>query len=329
MNQPLGPFALAALELLDKDSDTYTLDVISVFESVLEDPTPLLIAQQKQARGEEIAALKAEGVDYNERMAIVEEITWPMPLADELEEAYGIYCKGHPWAREFDISPKSVVRDMIEHGMTFSDLIATYGLARAEGVVLHYLTDAWRTLQHSVPQEYLTDDLEDIIVWLGELVRQVDSSLVDEWAQLADPDAPISRDTLARELAFGVEDPTALTANQRAFGIMVRNIMFRLVQLFAYEQEDTLTQMTEYLDDAPDFGAAMDAYFEDYADVDVSPAARGPEFFLLKKTGRSWEVRQIIKDPEGDNAFSFAGVIDLDASDAAGEVRFADLRIDF
>ena len=195
--------------------------------------------------------------------------------------------------------------------------------------MLHYLTDAWRTLQHSVPQEYLTDDLEDIIVWLGELVRQVDSSLVDEWAQLADPDAPISRDTLARELAFGVEDPTALTANQRAFGIMVRNIMFRLVQLFAYEQEDTLTQMTEYLDDAPDFGAAMDAYFEDYADVDVSPAARGPEFFLLKKTGRSWEVRQIIKDPEGDNAFSFAGVIDLDASDAAGEVRFADLRIDF
>ena len=329
LNQPLGPFALAALELLDRDSDTYTLDVISVFESVLEDPTPLLIAQQKQARGEEIAALKAEGVDYNERMAIVEEITWPMPLADELEEAYGIYCKGHPWAREFDISPKSVVRDMIEHGMTFSDLIATYGLARAEGVVLHYLTDAWRTLQHSVPQEYLTDDLEDIIVWLGELVRQVDSSLVDEWAQLADPDAPISRDTLARELAFGVEDPTALTANQRAFGIMVRNIMFRLVQLFAYEQEDTLTQMTEYLDDAPDFGAAMDAYFEDYADVDVSPAARGPEFFLLKKTGRSWEVRQIIKDPEGDNAFSFAGVIDLDASDAAGEVRFADLRIDF
>jgi hypothetical protein len=157
----------------------------------------------------------------------------------------------------------------------------------------------------------------------------VDSSLVDEWAQLADPDAPISRDTLARELAFGVEDPTALTANQRAFGIMVRNIMFRLVQLFAYEQEDTLTQMTEYLADAPDFGAAMDAYFEDYADVDVSPAARGPEFFLLKKTGRSWEVRQIIKDPEGDNAFSFAGVIDLDASDAAGEVRFADLRIDF
>jgi len=83
------------------------------------------------------------------------------------------------------------------------------------------------------------------------------------------------------------------------------------------------------LADAPDFGAAMDAYFEDYADVDVSPAARGPEFFLLKKTGRSWEVRQIIKDPEGDNAFSFAGVIDLDASDAAGEVRFADLRIDF
>lgn len=329
LNQPLGPFALAALELLDKNSDTYTLDLISVFESVLDDPTPLLVAQRKQVRAAEIAALKAEGVDYHERMAIVEEITWPMPLEEELEQAYEIYCKGHPWAREFDMSPKSVVRDMIEHGMTFSDVISTYGLARAEGVVLHYLTDAWRTLQHSVPQEYLNDELEDIIVWLGELVRQVDSSLVDEWAQMADPDAPISRATLDRELAFGIEDPTALTANQRAFGIMVRNAMFRLVQLFAYEKEDLLAQMTEYLDEIPDFGAALDAYFDEYSDVDVSPAARGPEYFVLNKTGRLWQVRQIIKDPEGDNAFSFTGVIDLDASDVSGEVRFSELRIDF
>jgi hypothetical protein len=184
-------------------------------------------------------------------MAIIEEITWPKPLEDLLEDAFDVYTQGHPWAREFELSPKSVVRDMIEHAMTFSDLIATYGLARSEGVVLRYLTDAWRTLQHSVPQDYLTEELEDIIVWLGELVRQVDSSLVDEWAHMADPDAPISKETLARELAFGVEDPTALTANTRAFSIMVRNAMFRLVELFAYEKEDQLEALTSYLDDAP------------------------------------------------------------------------------
>ncbi|WJZ02877.1 ski2-like helicase [Corynebacterium freiburgense] len=328
LNQPLAPFALAALELLDKESETYTLDVVSVFEAILDDPRQVLIAQQKAERAEEIAALKADGVEYHERMAIIEEITWPKPLEELLEQAYDTYAEGHPWVKEFELSPKSVIRNMIEHAMTFSDLIATYGLARAEGVVLRYLTDAWRTLQHSIPKEYATEELEDIIVWLGELVRQVDSSLVDEWAQMADPDAPISKEDLARELAFGVEDPTALSANQRAFTIMVRNAMFRIVELFAYEKEEQLAELTSYLDQPCDFGAGMDAYFDEYADMDTGPAARGPEYFRLEKTGRMWNVRQILKDPNNDNAFAFTGTVDLDASDAAGEVRFATLNFE-
>lgn len=330
LNQPLAPFALAALELLDKQSDSFTLDVISIFESILDDPRPLLIAQQKAARGEEIAALKADGVDYTERMNIVEDITWPMPLHDLLENAYQVYATGHPWAKEFHLSPKSVVRDMLENGMTFSDLIATYGLARAEGVVLRYLTDAWRTLTHTVPEDYRTEELEDIITWLGELVRQVDSSLVDEWAQMADPDQPIDKETLARELAFGVEDPNALTANMRAFQVMVRNSLFRIVQLFGLEKEDELDLAFEYLEDRPDWGAAMDDYFDEYNDIDTSPSARGPEYFRITKevngNKRLWAVRQILADPEGDNAFAFDGVIDLDASDEAGDVRFSRLE---
>ncbi|AGF72665.1 DEAD/DEAH box helicase [Corynebacterium halotolerans] len=330
LNQPLGPFALAALTLLDKESDSYTLDVISVFESILDDPRPVLVAQQKAERGEEIAALKAEGVDYTERMAIVEDITWPQPLRDELDEAYETFAKGHPWVREFELSPKSVVRDMIEHAMTFSDLVATYGLARSEGVVLRYLTDAWRTLRHSVPQEYLTDELDDVIEWLGELIRQVDSSLVDEWAHMADEDTPISKDALERELAFGTEDPAALTSNRRAFTIMVRNLMFRIVELFAFEKEDRLAELTDYLerDDKPDFAAGMDAYFDEYADLDTGADARGKEYFLLEQTGREWTARQIIKDPEGDNSFAFVATVDLDASDEAGEVRLAKLELE-
>lgn len=328
LNQPLAPFALAALEILDKESTSYALDVISVFESILEDPRVVLIAQQKQARGEEIAALKAEGVEYTERMNIVEEISWPKPLEEILEPAFDTYCSGHPWAKEFSLSPKSIVRDMIEHGMTFSDLIATYGLSRSEGVVLHYLTDAWKTLSHSVPAEYVSDELEEIIEWLGELVRQVDSSLIDEWANMADPDAPISQDTVDQQRAFGVEDPNAITANSRAFAVMVRNLMFRMVQLFAAEEEEKLEALTDYLDEQPDFSEALDVYFDEYSDLDVGPDARGREYFLLKKDGRIWSVRQIIKDPNDDRAFSFAATVDLDASDAADEVRFAKFSID-
>ncbi len=327
LNQPLAPFALAALTLLDKESETYTLDVISTFEAILDDPRQILIAQQKARRGEEIAALKSEGVDYNDRMALIEDVTWPKPLEEELEQAFETFREGHPWAREFELSPKSVVRDMIEHGMTFSDLVATYGVARSEGVALRYLTDAWRTLQHSLPKEHTNEELDDVVEWLGELIRQVDSSLVDEWARMADPDAPISREALERELAFGVEDPTALTANRRAFTIMIRNAMFRIVELFAYEKEDQLATMLEYLDHVPDFGTAMDDYFDEYADLDTGPAARGQEYFAVEQTGRAWTVRQTIKDPEGDNSFAFTAIVDLDASDEAGEVRFSSLEI--
>ncbi|WP_311518835.1 DUF3516 domain-containing protein [uncultured Corynebacterium sp.] len=329
LNQPLGPFALAALTLLDPESETYTLDVISVFEAILDDPRQVLVAQQKQRRGEEIAALKADGVDYTERMAIVEDITWPKPLEELLEQAYDTFAETNAWVKEFELRPKSVVRDMLENAMTFSDLVATYGLARSEGVILRYLTDAWRTLKQSIPEEYMSEELADVVVWLGELIRQVDSSLVDEWAQMAGEDSPISQKDLERELAFGVEDPSALTSNRRAFSIMVRNYFFRLVQLFALEKEDRLAELLDYLDEVPDFGAVLDDYFDEYDDIDSGPAARGPEFFRVSgQDTRLWEVRQVIKDPEGDHGYQFVGRVDLDASDAAGEVRLAELRIE-
>ncbi|KXU17854.1 DEAD/DEAH box helicase [Corynebacterium simulans] len=329
LNQPLGPFALAALTLLDPESETYNLDVISVFEAILDDPRQVLVAQQKQRRGEEIAALKADGVDYTERMAVVEDITWPKPLEELLEQAYDTFAETNAWVKEFELRPKSVVRDMLENAMTFSDLVATYGLARSEGVILRYLTDAWRTLKQSIPEEYMSEELADVVVWLGELIRQVDSSLVDEWAQMAGEDSPISQKDLERELAFGVEDPSALTSNRRAFSIMVRNYFFRLVQLFALEKEDRLAELLDYLDEVPDFGAVLDDYFDEYDDIDSGPAARGPEFFRVSgQDTRLWEVRQVIKDPEGDHGYQFVGRVDLDASDAAGEVRLAELRIE-
>lgn len=337
LNQPLSPFALAALDLLDPDSTTYTLDIISTFEAILDDPGQILTAQQRSRRGEEIAALKAEGVEYTERMALVEDITWDRPLHDELEQAYEIFCGSNPWAKDFHLSPKSVVREMIEKAMTFSDLVSTYSLARAEGVVLRYLTDAWRTLTHSVPPEHTTAELEDILVWLGELIRQVDSSLVDEWAAMSDPDSPVSAEQVA-EHAFGVGDPSLLTSNPRALRRMVRNHMFRHVELFAFERERQLAELDGCLEDAPDWPAEMDAYFDEYADLGTDAAARSGDLVTITEgvagTGaeavddpRAWTVRQILDDPDGDHGWVFLGVVDLDQTDETGEVRLRELRV--
>ena len=330
LNQPLSPFALAALDLLDPESDTYTLDIISTFEAVLEDPRQVLQAQQRQARGEEIAALKAEGVDYTERMAIVEDITWPQPLAEPLEDAYETFVEGNPWARDFELKPKSVVRDMIEKAMTFSDLIATYTLGRSEGVVLRYLTDAWRTLEHSVPLSHRTDELLDIVNWLGELIRQVDSSLIDEWSAMADPDSSLTEEQV-QELAYGVDDPTKLSSNPRALRRMVRNHFFRHVELFAFEKEQQLEELDAYLEDPPQWPEAMDDYFEEYADLGLDASARASHMIIIREGEGSeagqWFVRQILDDPEGDHGWAFEGVVDLALTDDVGEVRLSELRV--
>ena len=197
LNQPLSPFALAALELLDPESPSYALDVISVMESTLEKPRQILAAQLKRARTEKVTAMKSEGIEYDERMAILDEVSYPQPLGEMLFAAFEVYRKAAPWVGDFELSPKSIIRDMYERAMNFGEYVQYYSLARSEGIVLRYLTDAYKALRQTVPQDALREDLQDIISWLGELVRQVDSSLLDEWEKMTSGDtAELAEETL-------------------------------------------------------------------------------------------------------------------------------------
>ncbi|MEV4125221.1 DUF3516 domain-containing protein [Nocardia sp. NPDC049707] len=319
LDQPLSPFALAALELLDKDASGYTLDVISLIESTLEDPRQLLMAQQHKARGQAINEMKADGIEYDERMELLEEVTWPKPLAELIEPAFETYRAGHPWMSEFAPSPKSVVRDMIERSMTFAELISHYELARSEGVVLRYLADAYRALRRTVPDAARTEDLDDMTEWLGELVRQVDSSLLDEWEQLTNPGA----ETDADQVAFGAESVRPISANERAFKVMVRNAMFRRVELAALRRWETLAE----LGTGPDWAAELTPYFDEYASIGTGPDARGPQLFQVEQRPGFWRVRQVLDDPAGDHGWALAAVVDLAESDAAGEVVFDEVTV--
>ena len=184
LNQPLSPFALAAMDLLDRESPTYALDVVSVVEATLEDPRQVLSAQQFKARGEAVAQMKRDGIEYEERMELLDEVTHPKPLAELLGAAYEMYRQGHPWVADHELRPKAVVRDMFERAMSFTEYVQFYGLARSEGLVLRYLADAYRALRQTVPEQARTEDVEDLTEWLGELVRQTDSSLLEEWESL-------------------------------------------------------------------------------------------------------------------------------------------------
>ncbi|MGI5217373.1 DEAD/DEAH box helicase [Nocardia sp. CA-290969] len=319
LDQPLSPFALAAFELLDKESSNYALDMVSLVEATLEDPRQLLMAQQHKARGEAVAEMKAEGIEYDERMELLEEITWPKPLADLIEAAYETYRAGHPWLSEFAPAPKSVVRDMVERAMTFTELISYYELARSEGVVLRYLADAYRALRRTVPEAARTEELDDLTEWLGELVRQVDSSLLDEWEQLTGAGA----ETDAEQIAFGAETVRPITANERAFKVMVRNAMFRRVELAARRRWDELAELSP----GPDWETDLAPYFAEYDSLGTGPDARGPQLFRIEQRPGFWQVRQTLDDPSGDHGWAIIATVDLAESDAAGDVVFDEVTV--
>jgi superfamily II RNA helicase len=324
LNQPLSPFALAAIELLDVESPSYALDVVSIVESIVDNPRPVLSAQQFKARGEAVQAMKSEGIEYDERMELLESVTYPKPLEELLQVAYSSYRKGHPWVDDYELTPKSVVRDMYERAMNFVEYVGFYSLARSEGLVLRYLTDAYDTLRHTVPDEAKTEALQDLIEWLGELVRQVDSSLLDEWEALRNPD---EENLTAEDLKKGglPDGPPPVTRNERAFRVLVRNELFRRVDLAArraYHQLGELDAASGW--DADAWQDAMEGYFEEHDSLGTGPDARGPALLMIEREPDVWKVRQIFDDPAGDHDWGISAEVDLAASDEAG---FADVRV--
>jgi hypothetical protein len=266
--------------------------------------------------------MKADGIEYEERMALLEDVGHPQPLRDLLEVAYDAYRRSHPWVLDHELKPKSVIREMLEQGMGFADLIQTYGLTRSEGAALRYLSDGYRALRAGVPPGARTEEVDQIAAWLGEVVRQTDSSLLEEWEGLNDPDA-LRRNGLARgdDPALRPGQAAGVTGNERAFRVMVRNAMFRLVQLAARERYEDLAALPWASGwSSARWADALAGYWDEYGEIGAGPDARGPGLFMVDTAERRrWSVRQILADPDGHQDYAITAIVDLDASDEAGE----------
>ncbi|GJM39622.1 MAG: helicase [Acidimicrobiales bacterium] len=293
LNQPLSLFVVEAVEALDPEAPDHHLQVLSLVESILEDPMAVLIAQKDKAKDTLISDLKAQGVEYEERMNRLEEVTWPRPEADFIEPAFEIFARHHPWVGRDRVSPKAVAREMLEFAETFNQFVARYGLKRSEGLVLRYLTDVYKTLVQTVPAEHSSEDLDDVIEWLGAMIRRVDSSLIDEWERLRNPAdedaaAPVPR-----------ADPDDITANARAFRVLVRNEVFRVVTELASRRTDLLAD-----DMAP--------YWDEHDWVGIDADARSSTWFDLSPDATM--VTQILCDPGDHHEWYLEVTVDLEAS---------------
>ena len=311
---PLTPFAIEVISTLDPEDPRYHLDVVSVVESVLEDPRQILMAQQDAVKAAEIARMKQEGIPFEERITKLDHLTWPQPLADLINGCFEAYLGHHPWV-ETSPSPKGIVRELLESGETFGGFVHRYKLERSEGLVLRYLTDAWRTLDRSLPDVAYNEMLEDIVEWLGSLIRAVDASLLDEWTQLSSgAPAPV----------IAVVQP--VWSPPKAWRTAVRTAVFGWVELLSRRAYDTLAARVGWTPGR--LLVAMTDYWAEYESIEIDAGARSNRYFRLDESPNEWTLRQQLVDPAGDGEWVLTARVDVAEALAEGAPTLRLVSID-
>lgn len=309
LHHSLSLFLVEVLSVLDPQSQEYALDLMSLVESILEHPDVILYAQQDKLKSELIARLKADGVEYEERMAQLEKISYPKPKAELIYETFNTYASSHPWLQQENIRPKSVARDMFERHTSFVDYIKEYGLQRSEGILLRYLSQAYKTAVQTVPESYKNDDVIDLLAFLRAALERVDSSLVQEWERLQQ----------VREADLGVEPEeyvVDISADRKAFNARIRAEMHNLVRALANKDyEEASLSVCQSPNDpwtAERFERAIEPFYRDHDTIIFDHRARYSEYTQInEKASHYFFVRQILLDSEEENDWCVEGEIDL------------------
>ncbi len=305
-----------AIDDLDVESDDYAVDLLALVEAVQDQPRSVLRAFARAIKGKLIGELKAQGVPYEERMARLEDVSWPKPKAEWIYTHFNAWCELHPWVDSESIAPKGVVRTMLENWAGFVETVNEYGLARMEGVFLRYLSGVWRTLSHSVPDAAKTEAVVEIEQWLRALIVRADSSLLMAWEELqAGADAPVQRN-----------DKVDISADPRSFKARIRaevQLLVRALSLGDWEEAAVLATPAGEDWSADEVEAALAPYVERFDHLPrFDHHARQAQLTTVEKTGpHQWRVVQVLGDDDDTREFSLRFAIDLrDDTDPPGRI---------
>ena len=330
MDQTLSLYLLDTVRLLDRESPTYALDLVTLVESILEDPDIVLRRQLDRLKGEKIAELKAEGMEYDQRMEELEKLEYPKPLREFVYETFNAFAERHPWVGQENVRPKSVVREMFEQYRSFSDYIKIYELQRAEGVLLRHLTGVWKVLRQTVPPEAKTEPVQEMEEYLRTLIRQVDSSLMEEWEKLSNPEYRPA-DAAPEVKPPGAEEAAAdITRDEKSFLAAIRSRVFLLLR--SIEDEDYAGALAllatadrgDGVEWTPDgLKAAAEPYYREHGRIRLDPEARNVRHTHLKRSEdrKTWQVVQMWVDPQDANDWQSVFEVDLGESRVAKEPR--------
>lgn len=316
--QALSLYLVDTLVHLNQNDEDYALDVLSLVESILENPTVILREQLSKAKGAVIAELKADGVEYEERMAALENVTWPKPLEDFLYETFNAFSEQHPWLGRENVRPKSIARDIVERYMSFNEYVKEYGLARSEGVLLRYISQAYKTAAQNVPEGFKSDDLLEVLAHLRAVLTAADSSLVAEWEDMREgADGDDEASTALRQ--------KPLWADEKGLKARIRAELLAFVKALNSGDYEDAAALTRFSEDDPwtpeRIEKAVAPFLEQYNAPPVfTHAARSPQLTHFEKDSKQvWRARHTLVDPDGDNFWYVDVRVDLQTPPAPDE----------
>ena len=329
LNHSLSLYLLEALERLDTTDELHAENVLSVVEAIQENPGFILRRQLDKLKTDTLNRLKAEGVEYEERMKFLDELEYPKPLREFIYDSFNDYGRRHPWVSSENIRPKSVAREMYEEGLSFREYVKEYGLASTEGVLLRYLSNTYKSLVQNVPENLKTDEVYDICDWLHAVVHQVDSSLIAEWEALIDPEAPE-----VEEVRSAASDNTPeLLRDAKRFEILVRNEVWRALCLVGRSDYLKLGEFLEPLDGSrQDFALRLEEAFAPCHNDDLEwvldASARAKRNLDVQKGDSKWSLIQTLIDADGEGIGVVELQLDVEASVDEGRpvLGFLDVR---
>lgn len=311
LNHALSLWLIDTLPLLNPDSPSYPADILTLCESIVENPDIILRRQLDKVKTEAMIDMKAEGIPYEERIARLEELEYPKPMRDFIYGTFNEFAAKHPWVGQENIRPKSIVREMFENFRGFADYIKDYDLHRVEGVLLRHLGGVYKVLMQTVPDPLKNDAVEEMEAWLAGVLRGTDSSLLDEWERLRNP-----LWEPAAELEKTPETPD-ITRNRREFTALIRTEIFRFLRALAagdYGAACTVLTAPPGKSWTPDrLGSFFDPYYEDHARLLLDPEARNVRHTHVKMSedGQTWRVSQVLVDPDALNDWQTEFFVEL------------------
>ncbi|MDA7537769.1 DUF3516 domain-containing protein [Akkermansiaceae bacterium] len=318
MNQALGLYLIETIPQLDREASDFVLNLLSLIEAILEDPTAVIRKQVDKIKGELVAQMKADGVEYDDRMEALDEVEHPKPGKDFIYDTYNTFVLLNPWAKEAGVRPKSIVREMFEGWLSFEDYVKIYGLERSEAVLLRHLSEVYKVLVQTVPPALKTEEVEEAESFLEGMLRNVDSSLIDEWEKLRNPNAePTEKEEVPQKAV-------PFTRKKREFERALRRTVFDFVKMLSREDYESALALVSGAWPAPKLRETFTHFYQDHGFIRLDPEARSTKYFRLE----AGKVEQTLVDDQDLNDWRVVFEIDFAESDKEERVVLSLMEIE-